>query len=170
MDHFEQELARMMRDSQEYIPFASEQRERLREGVRARRRLRAATVAGGSVLLVAGLTAGLFLLPKGPAVDRPQGPLTRPGTSSSSSPAPSTSSPAVSPTQSHAPGTPTGTGTTGGSSPPSTFPSGSVDPTTFPPNPPATTATAPATSTVAQGTRTARPPVSSPPAGSHSSG
>ncbi|MFF4347343.1 hypothetical protein [Streptomyces sp. NPDC001530] len=83
MDHFERELARMMRDAQEHTPFEPKHQNRLRSGVRARRRARAAQKAVGSVLAVAGLGVGFFLLPHHPAEDRPQAPLPRPATSPS---------------------------------------------------------------------------------------
>ncbi|TXS74568.1 hypothetical protein EAO69_14100, partial [Streptomyces sp. me109] len=75
MDHFERELARMMRDAEEHTPFDPAQRNRLRTGIRDRRRVRSAQKAVGSVLAVAGLGAGLFLLPHTPDSDRPQAPL-----------------------------------------------------------------------------------------------
>ncbi|MER6241958.1 hypothetical protein [Streptomyces griseorubiginosus] len=67
MDHFERELVRMMRDGEEPTPFEARHGERLRAGVRHRRRMRAARRAAGSVLAVAGLCLGLFLLPQGPS-------------------------------------------------------------------------------------------------------
>ncbi|AVH58072.1 MULTISPECIES: hypothetical protein [Streptomyces] len=90
MDHFERELARMMRDAQESTPFGPAHQNRLRSGVRARRRARAAQKAVGSVLAVAGLGIGFFLLPHDPVDDRPQSPLPRPAvnpTSPSTTPA-----------------------------------------------------------------------------------
>ncbi|WP_330269294.1 hypothetical protein [Streptomyces griseorubiginosus] len=103
MDHFERELARMMRGSDEPAAFEPRHRERLRAGVRHRGRVRAARRAAGSVLAVAGLCLGLFLLPDKPSQVEPadHDPLptltTTPWTSSppgtpSSSPSPSSSS------------------------------------------------------------------------------
>ncbi|WP_078616750.1 hypothetical protein [Streptomyces sp. 351MFTsu5.1] len=71
MDHFERELARMMRDGEEPTPFEARHGERLRAGVRHRRRIRAARRAAGSVLAVAGLCLALFLLPQGPSQVEP---------------------------------------------------------------------------------------------------
>ena len=45
MDHFERELARMMRDSREHTPFEPEHQVRLHAGVRAHRRVRAVRAA-----------------------------------------------------------------------------------------------------------------------------
>ncbi|MFJ3310020.1 hypothetical protein ACIPSA_44860 [Streptomyces sp. NPDC086549] len=139
MDHFEQELARMMRDSQEYTPFEAEQQLRLRSGVQARRRARAVQRAVGSVLAVAGLAMGFFLLPHHRADDRPQAPLPRPALSPAS---PSTSPPP-----------------TPGSSPSETTtiepPTGTADETT----PPPVTPTTPLGST----TRSDPTPTSAPP-------
>ncbi|WP_327666561.1 hypothetical protein OHN37_04995 [Streptomyces sp. NBC_00485] len=86
MDHFERELARMMRDTQEHTPFEAEQQVRLRSGVRARRRARAVQKATGSVLAAAGLAVGFFMLPHDPGENRPQAPLPRPVMSPSQSP------------------------------------------------------------------------------------
>lgn len=90
MDHFERELARMMRDAQDHTPFEPKHQSRLRSGVRARRCARAVRKAVGSVLAVAGLTMGLFLLPHERVENRPQAPLPEPVTSPAS-PRPSTS-------------------------------------------------------------------------------
>src|SRR4051812_44879570 len=84
MDHFERELARMMRDAQEHTPFETEHQIRLRSGVRARRRARLAQKAVGSVLAVAGLGIGLFLLPQDRVENRPQAPVPRPALSPAS--------------------------------------------------------------------------------------
>ncbi|MFC9635936.1 hypothetical protein ACFTY8_43775 [Streptomyces mirabilis] len=116
MDHFERELARMMRDTQEYTPFEPAQQDRLRTGVLVRRRVRAAQKAVGSVLVAAGLGVGLVLLPHAPDRNQPQAPVPRPSAGSSS--ATITPSPTL---------------------PPSTSPTGSV-PTT--PTAPITTQTA----------------------------
>ncbi|MEU7058879.1 hypothetical protein [Streptomyces sp. NPDC046197] len=143
MDHFERELARMMRDTREHTPFRPRHQERLRAGVRTRRRTRMAQKAVGSVLVLAGLGAGLVLLPRGTAADRPQAPLTRPG-----GPSPSTM-PGATPTPSASvtvPAAPTGTGASGDpgatTSAPAPDPSGTVFPTSLPPDPPGVTATA----------------------------
>lgn len=140
MDHFERELARMMRDAQEYTPFEPAQQNRLRTGVLVRRRVRAAQKAVGSVLVAAGLGVGLVLLPHAPDRDQPQAPVPRPTTGFSS---PTTT---PSPTQ-----------------PPSTTPTGSV-PTT--PTAPITTESAPESSSSVgagpSGTATAGPPATIP--------
>jgi hypothetical protein len=94
MDHFEQELARMMRDSQEDTPYADRHRYRLQAGVRARRRARTAWLATGSVLTIAGLGVGLIVLPSSFAQGGPTGPQPRPVTSAESVPKPSTARPA----------------------------------------------------------------------------
>lgn len=94
MDRFEQELARMMRDSQENTPYEDRHRYRLQAGVRARRRARAAWMATGSVLTVAGLGVGLMVLPSAFAQGGPTGPQPRPVTSAESVPMPSTARPA----------------------------------------------------------------------------
>lgn len=89
MDHFEQELARMMRDSQEETLYEDRHRDRLHAGVRARRRARAAWTATGSVLTVAGLGVGLMVLPSSLAQDGPAGPQHRSGTPAESGSTPS---------------------------------------------------------------------------------
>lgn len=90
MDHFEQELARMMRDSQEDTPYEDRHRNRLQAGVRARRRARTAWMVTGSVLTLAGLAVGLTVLPSSFAQGGPTGPQHRPATSAESVPTPST--------------------------------------------------------------------------------
>ncbi|WP_328501089.1 hypothetical protein OG828_11795 [Streptomyces sp. NBC_00457] len=120
MDHFERQLAQLMRDTQEHTPYEPKYQDRLRAGVRARRRVRAAQAAVGSVLAVAGLGIGLFLLPDGQVRDEPSAPNPRPAVSPSS-PASETSPPGPSPTA---------------TSSPSSSPTGSADsyaPTTAPP-------------------------------------
>ncbi|MFF3582807.1 cellulase [Streptomyces mirabilis] len=154
MDHFERELARMMRDAQEYTPFEPAQQNRLRTGVLVRRRVRAAQKAVGSVLVAAGLSVGLVLLPHAPDRDQPHAPVPRPTTdfpSPTTTPSP-TLPPSTSPTGS-APTTPTapittesatessssvGTGPSGTATagPPATVPatqSGSITPSSPPP-------------------------------------
>lgn len=104
MDHFERELARMMRDAHEHTPFGPAQQDGLRSGVRGRRRIRAAQKAAGSVLAVAGISVGLFLMPHARDQERPQAPLPRPATTPTS--------PAVTPTPTLSPSeTPTGSAT-----------------------------------------------------------
>ncbi|MEU0674595.1 hypothetical protein ABZ330_17215 [Streptomyces sp. NPDC006172] len=79
MDHFERELAQLMRDSHEYVPFEPRHRDRLRSGVRARRRTRMAQRTVGCALVVAGFGLGFLLLPRDdPAENRPQAPQPRP--------------------------------------------------------------------------------------------
>ncbi|WP_327179605.1 hypothetical protein OG599_32850 [Streptomyces sp. NBC_01335] len=90
MDHFEQELTRMMRDGREDAPFDDRRRYRLRAAVRARQRTRTAWMATGSVLTVAGLGIVLTVLSGSLADGGPAGPSPRPVTSAESVPAPST--------------------------------------------------------------------------------
>ncbi|MER7491024.1 cellulase, partial [Streptomyces sp. NPDC126497] len=114
MDDFERELTRMMRDARQPAPFRSEQRERLYQGIRVRRRSRLLWRAGGSALAVAGLSVGLALLPSTGSRSLPadRGPQSATGPASPSpSPAPTTSAPSVSRPPTHASGT-TGAGTT----------------------------------------------------------
>lgn len=161
MDHFERELARMMRDTREHTPFEAAHQARLRSGVRTRRRARAAQKAVGSVLAVAGLGVGFFLLPHDPAKDRPQAPLPRPATSPSypsTTPTPdvspsetSTSSPTTTagtgdPT-SGPPTTPTATGSSVAASPDPTVPATNTPPpsSSGTPSAPATPSTTPST-------------------------
>ncbi|RMB84061.1 cellulase [Streptomyces shenzhenensis] len=80
MDHFERQLARMMHDAEEPAPFGPRHRKRLREGVSARRRARAAKRAVGSVLTLAGLSVGLFLLSGDPTRAEPGEPRPLPAT------------------------------------------------------------------------------------------
>ncbi|MFK4106829.1 hypothetical protein ACI2L1_43660 [Streptomyces sp. NPDC019531] len=93
MEHFEQDLARMMRDSRQDTPYEDRHRQRLRAAVRARQRSRAAWMATCSAMVVAGLGVGLMALwgsfaPGGTA------PRPRPATSAESVPAPSLVRPA----------------------------------------------------------------------------
>ncbi|MEU6549232.1 hypothetical protein ABZ915_02950 [Streptomyces sp. NPDC046915] len=149
MDHFERELARMMRDTQEHTPFEAGHQLRLRSGVRARRRTRLAQKAVGSVLAVAGLGIGLFLLPHDRVENRPQAPLPRPAISPASpSPAPSpedspSGTVAALPTgpaeeTSVPPEAPSTTGSSDTPSPPPAAPTTSVPSTSGTPSPPAT--------------------------------
>ncbi|WP_051741769.1 hypothetical protein [Streptomyces xylophagus] len=94
MDHFEQGLARMMRDSHEYAPYEERHRVRLRAGVRARQRVRTVWMATGSVLTIAGLAVGLTLLASLFAQGGPNGPQPRPVTSAEKVTGPSTARPA----------------------------------------------------------------------------
>ncbi|UXY31658.1 hypothetical protein [Streptomyces sp. HUAS TT20] len=131
MDHFERQLARLMHSAQEHIPFEPEQRERLRAGVRSRRRVRAVQRAAGSALAVAGLGIVILLWPHAPVRNEPSGPDPRPAISPSD---PATTSPTPDTTESE---TPSSSATTippytGGppttSAPPAT--EGSSDPST----------------------------------------
>jgi hypothetical protein len=154
MDHFERELARMMRDTQEFTPFEAEDRLRLRAGVRARHRVRTARKAAGSVLAVAGLGLGFFMLPHDQGDSGPQAPHPRPATSPVS-PSPT---PTDTPAPPSATSTASPTGATGLPSAPATTPTsaGTSDTTTSAPRPTRTetalpggtgTPTAPATPT-----------------------
>ncbi|RRR86478.1 cellulase [Streptomyces sp. RP5T] len=89
MDHFERELARLMRDGHGDTPYEERHRTRLRAGVRARQRVRRVWMATGSVLSVAGIGVGL-LLTQAFAQGVSNGPHPRPATSAESVPAPST--------------------------------------------------------------------------------
>ncbi|PTM96652.1 hypothetical protein [Streptomyces sp. VMFN-G11Ma] len=143
MDNFERELARMMRDSQEYTPFEAEHGARLRAGVRAHRRVRTVRRTAGSVLAVAGLGIGFFLLPHDPGENRPQAPHPQP------IPATSPASPGP---------TPTGT-----AAPPSATSSGSPTGAAGEPTAPATTSTSTATSDAPSATSTATHTEAPPP-------
>ncbi|MEW2296037.1 hypothetical protein ABZ719_25590 [Streptomyces sp. NPDC006743] len=103
MDHFERQLTRMMRAAEEHAPFEARHRERLWAGVRARRRARTAQRAVGSLLAVAGVGVGVFLLPGTRAGVEPAAPVPRPA----SSPLPSPSFPGTSPAPGFTPGGPT---------------------------------------------------------------
>ncbi|MFI6409039.1 cellulase [Streptomyces sp. NPDC050548] len=94
MDHFEQGLARMLRDSEEDTPYEERHHIRLRVGIRARQRARRVWTATGSVLAVAGLGVGLTLLASLSAQRGPDGPQPRPVTSAESVTGPSTARPA----------------------------------------------------------------------------
>ncbi|MEU6375008.1 hypothetical protein [Streptomyces sp. NPDC046909] len=94
MDHFEQELARMMRESREDSPYEERHRSRLHAGVRARQRVRALWMATASVLTVTGLGVGLLVLASSVAQGGPGGPQPRPVTSAESFLTPSTAHPA----------------------------------------------------------------------------
>ncbi|WP_329284772.1 cellulase [Streptomyces sp. NBC_01455] len=152
MDHFERELARMMRDTEEHTPFEPAQQDRLTTGIRARRRVRSARKAVGSVVAVAGLSVGLFLLPHTPEGDRPEAPLPmtgRPSPDVSPTPTPPQSSSA----------TPTGSGTT--------TPDDTAS-TTTPPTAPASTGGSTSVGTDPSRSATTSPPprASSTPSGS----
>ncbi|WP_405825828.1 hypothetical protein OG241_49705 [Streptomyces sp. NBC_01390] len=62
MDHFEQDLARMLRDSRQDTPYEDRHRLRLRVAVRARQRFRTAWMATGAALTIAGCGVGLMAL------------------------------------------------------------------------------------------------------------
>ncbi|WP_369230667.1 hypothetical protein AB5J56_05670 [Streptomyces sp. R21] len=96
MDHFEQELSRLMRDNQQDTPYEERHHVRLRAGVRARQRARTVWMATGSVLTIAGLGVGLLLLTSLFAQGRSNEPQPRPVTSAESVPMPSTARPASS--------------------------------------------------------------------------
>ncbi|WP_063758858.1 hypothetical protein [Streptomyces sp. NRRL S-340] len=116
MDHFERQLTRMMRAAEEHTPFEARHRERLWAGVRARRRARAAQRAVGSLLAVAGVGVGVFLLPGTRAGVEPAAPVPRPA----SSPLPSPSFQGTSPAPGFTPGGPSSpppTGRTASTSP-----------------------------------------------------
>ncbi|MFJ6391138.1 hypothetical protein ACIQJT_26405 [Streptomyces sp. NPDC091972] len=86
MDHFEQELARMMRDSHTEAPYEERHRARLRAGVRARQRIRKAWMATASVLTLAGASVGLLFLTGAFAQGVSNSPQPRPVTSAESVP------------------------------------------------------------------------------------
>ncbi|MGW6908044.1 hypothetical protein [Streptomyces sp. NPDC054940] len=88
MDHFERELARMMRDTEEDTPFEDGDRRRLRAGIRARREARRVWMATGSALTVLVCGVGLVFLPGALAQDGPPGREHRP---TSATPVPATS-------------------------------------------------------------------------------
>ncbi|QWB27791.1 MULTISPECIES: cellulase [Streptomyces] len=153
MDDFERDLSRLMRDTQQHTPYEPAQRQRLHQGIRARRRSRMLWKAGGSAVAVAGLSVGLALLPgmltkAQPADPRPQ-PATSPTpthddgpTTGAPDPSPpptgsATSVPATSPGSS----TPTGTTSSPAGPPPTATPSESSTTTTFPSAPPPPTRT-----------------------------
>ncbi|MFI2645886.1 hypothetical protein [Streptomyces sp. NPDC018610] len=93
-DHFERRLTRLMRESEQYAPFEPRHRQRLRAGVRARRRVRAAQRTAGSALVVATLGLGLLFLPGRHVRNEPGAPVPRPDSVPSPSvPSPSFSSP-----------------------------------------------------------------------------
>jgi len=94
MDHIEQGLARMMRDSHEDTPYEERHQVRLRVGIRARQRVRTAWMTTGSVLSIAALGVGLTLLASLFAQGGPNGPQPRPVTSAESVTGPSTAHPA----------------------------------------------------------------------------
>jgi hypothetical protein len=98
MDHFEQELTRMMRDShddgRQEPSYEERHRRRLYAGVRARQRTRRAWMATASALTIAALGAVLMTLPNSFAQDSPTTPGPRPATSASRFPAPATALPA----------------------------------------------------------------------------
>ncbi|WP_328673456.1 hypothetical protein [Streptomyces sp. NBC_00328] len=160
MDQFERELARMMRDAQEQTPFEPAQQNSLREGVRVRRRIRAAQKAASCVLAAAGICVGVFLLPHAPDRDRPLGPVPRPTTTPTSpyvtpSPTPSSSG---TPSES---ATGTAENTTGTSGPPET--PTTTESSTSVASEPGDTATATTRAPATQPATPSRTPTSSPP-------
>ncbi|MFF3599540.1 hypothetical protein [Kitasatospora indigofera] len=78
MDRFEQELVRMMREGQEETPYQDHHRSRLHAGVQARRRVRAAWAAAGSVLTATGLCVALLAVASSFTGGGPAGPRPRP--------------------------------------------------------------------------------------------
>ncbi|MFE7776257.1 cellulase [Streptomyces sp. NPDC057445] len=150
MDHFERQLAQMMRDTEAPAPFEPKHRERLWAGVRVRGRRRVAQRAVGSALAVVGLSVGLFLLPGHATRVDPSHPRPQPATSPSPSAPPAT--PDVSPSAPSSSGTSTAPASPDG---------------TAPITPPATTgSTATATMTPPGNTEGASPPsTSAPPSG-----
>jgi len=156
-DHFERELARMMRDSQETTPFEARHRTRLRSGVRAGRRVRTARKAVGSALAVAGIGLGFFLLPHDRVDDRPQAPLPRPALSPTLPGPTPTLTPDTTPSGTTSP---TPTGSTGPSSTPTGTPAGSS--TTSSPDPSTTDTSAPPSGTETTGAPTGRSTLTSP--------
>ncbi|MFJ2816870.1 hypothetical protein [Streptomyces sp. NPDC087294] len=153
MDHFERQLAHLMRTTEERVSFDPAHRDRLRSGVRARRRMRAAQAGVGSVLAVGGLGLGLLLLPGAPDRVEPSAPLPRPASSPAASPSltpspPTSPSPASSASRSTSP-TPSDSATTGPPATPTYPPStgtashGTEDPTTAATTPTATASNSP---------------------------
>lgn len=156
-DHFERELARMMRDSQETTPFEARHRTRLRSGVRAGRRVRTARKAVGSALAVAGIGLGFLLLPHDRVDDRPQAPLPRPAVSPTFPTATPTRTPDTSPSTTTGP---TPTGSTGSATNPTSTPTGSS--TTSSPDPSTTDTSPPPSGTATTGAPTGRSTLTSP--------
>lgn len=156
MDHFERQLAQMMRDTGTApAPFEPKHRERLWARVRVRHQRRAARRVVGSVLAVVGLSAGLSLLPGHATRVEPGHPGPRPTTS------PPTSAPPATPDVS--PSTPSPSGTSTAPAPPDG---------TATIAPPATTgSTATATGTAPGSTEGSPPPsTSAPPSGTATAG
>jgi hypothetical protein len=91
MDHFEQELAHMMRHSgAPEEGYEDRHRRRLYAGVRARQRTRRAWMATGSALTIAALGAVLMTLPNSFAQNGPGPHTPRPATSAEPLPTRST--------------------------------------------------------------------------------
>ncbi|WP_149181467.1 cellulase [Streptomyces sp. TRM49041] len=159
MDHFERQLARMMRATEERTSFEPRHQERLRAGVRARRLTRAVQLTTGSALAVTGLGIGLFLLPGTPDRVEPSAP--RPLPATSPSPVPRTT-PSITTPPPSTPGSPA----TGSSDPaPGGGASGTADAATTPPASAGAPETFPAgaeTSPAGAGTSTSAPPIAGP--------
>lgn len=158
MDHFERQLALMMRSTEEHTPYEVRQQDRLREGVRVRRRLRAARNAAGSVLAVAAIGLVLLLRPEGTEHVEPSSPRPEPATS------PTSSEPGPSPTltSTHSPSMPPSTAD-GGASATTSPPPATESATTGATSPPPTGTTETASPPVSTTTEPASPPVSSTP-------
>ncbi|MEV7130857.1 hypothetical protein [Streptomyces sp. NPDC093260] len=103
-EQFEQRLVVLMRDSEQHAPFEPRHRDRLRAGVRARHRARAARRVVGSALAVAGLGLGVALfLPGRPVHEEPGAPAVPRPASVPSAPVPPSTSPSYPPTTAPAP-------------------------------------------------------------------
>ncbi|MDT0396655.1 MULTISPECIES: cellulase [Streptomyces] len=146
MDDFEHELTRMMRDSRQPDPFRAEQRERLYEGIRVRRRSRVLWRAGGSALAVAGLSVVLALLPGTDSRSAPadRGPLPTTGPTAGPTPPPVRPSPTTAPSTSKPPAGPTSTTSAG-------TPGYAPTPTSRPPDASMSTTSAPPPTQPARG-------------------
>ncbi|MFC9682504.1 cellulase [Streptomyces sp. NPDC056948] len=134
MDDFERDLSRLMHDTQQHTPYEPAQRQRLHEGIRARRRSRMLWKAGGSAVAVAGLSVGLALLPSMLTKAQPADPRPRPATSPTpthdNGPTADPSDPSSTPTRSAAsvPATSTGSSTPTGTTSTPTGPAPTATP------------------------------------------
>ncbi|AZS84601.1 hypothetical protein AB0465_28750 [Streptomyces griseoviridis] len=187
MDHFERQLAQLMRTTEERVSFDSGQRARLRAGVKARRRMRAARLGVGTLLAVGGLGLGLFLLPAGHDRVEPSAPgpgqVTGPSSVQDPTPGPTVGtgpSPGTSPSQppsttgvtdlppTSASPPPTGSATSSAPSSATSSPSGTSAPTeTGRSSPDATSSSSYGTGT---GTGTGTGEITTPPSGTVSAG